>query len=267
MAEPPAGSRLSGGRYRRDSREDRDGAVVNGPVCVALAVTSGGRREILGLWAGDGNEGAKYWLLILIEIKTRGVKDVMVCDGLKGLPEAVESVWPKTIAQTCVVHLLRNSFRYAARQDGDRIAKVLKPVYTVATDQAALNRFAEFADAWGRKYPVIVKLWENVWEEFTPFLRFDTEIRRIVCTTNAIASVIALIRAGGQGPRPPPNWQASHHGSLRLTPRSHCHHHQPGETGSPPTHASARPPHQRLHRPLPLTSRRRNIPRPEHRPG
>ncbi|GGW58181.1 hypothetical protein GCM10010503_39010 [Streptomyces lucensis JCM 4490] len=125
-----------------------------------------------------------------------GVNDVLmlVCDGLKGLPEAVETVWPRTIVQTCVVHLLRNSFRYAARQDWDKIARLLKPVYTAPTEEAALERFAEFADAWGRKYPAIVKLWENAWEEFTPFLRFDTEIRRIVCTTNAIESVNARIR-------------------------------------------------------------------------
>ncbi|MFK0259091.1 IS256 family transposase [Streptomyces sp. NPDC090445] len=174
----------------------RDGAVANRPIYVALAVTSEGRREILGLWAGDGGEGAKHWMHILTEIKNRGVNDVLmlVCDGLKGLPDAVETVWPKTIVQTCVVHLLRNSFRYAARQDWDKIARLLKPVYTAATEEAALERLAEFADAWGRKYPAIVRLWENAWEEFTPFLRFDTEIRRIVCTTNAIESVNARIR-------------------------------------------------------------------------
>ncbi|WP_121834063.1 IS256 family transposase [Streptomyces sp. S1] len=174
----------------------RDGAVANRPIYVALAVTLEGRREILGLWAGDGGEGAKHWMHILTEIKNRGVNDVLmlVCDGLKGLPDAVETVWPKTIVQTCVVHLLRNSFRYAARQDWDKIAKLIKPVYTTATEEAALERFAEFADAWGRKYPAIVRLWENAWEEFTPFLRFDTEIRRIVCTTNAIESVNARIR-------------------------------------------------------------------------
>ncbi len=174
----------------------RDGAVANRPIYVALAVTVEGRREILGLWAGDGGEGAKHWMHILTEIKNRGAGDVLmlVCDGLKGLPDAVETVWPKTIVQTCVVHLLRNSFRYAARQDWDKIAKLLKPVYTAPTEEAALERFAEFADTWGRKYPAIVRLWENAWEEFTPFLRFDTEIRRIVCTTNAIESVNARIR-------------------------------------------------------------------------
>ncbi|MFF4283687.1 IS256 family transposase [Streptomyces kronopolitis] len=189
----------------------RDGAVANRPVYVALAVTTEGRREILGLWAGDGGEGAKHWLHILTEIKNRGVNDVLmlVCDGLKGLPEAVETVWPRTIVQACMVHLLRNSFRYAARQDWDKIAKLLKPVYTAPTEEAALDRFAEFADAWGRKYPAIVKLWENAWEEFTPFLRFDTEIRRIVCTTNAIESVNARIRRAVKARGHFPNEQAA----------------------------------------------------------
>ncbi|RPK70362.1 Transposase, Mutator family [Streptomyces sp. ADI97-07] len=148
---------------------------------------------------------------ILTEIKNRGVNDVLmlVCNGLKGLPDAVETVWPQTIVQTCVVHLLRNSFRYAARQDWDKIAKLLKPVYTAATEDAALERFAEFADTWGKKYPAIVRLWENAWEEFTPFLRFDTEIRRIVCTTNAIESVNARIRRAVKARGHFPNEQAA----------------------------------------------------------
>src|SRR4051812_35148644 len=138
----------------------RDGKVANRPIYVALAVTCEGRRDILGLWAGDGGEGAKYWLHVLTELKNRGVADVLmvVCDGLTGLPDAVTTVWPRTIVQTCVVHLLRNSFRYAARQDWDKIAKALKPVYTAPTEDAATERFLEFAEAWGRKYPAIVKL-------------------------------------------------------------------------------------------------------------
>jgi len=189
----------------------RDGAVANRPVYVALAVTTEGRRDILGLWAGDGGEGAKHWLHILTEIKNRGVGDVLmlVCDGLRGLPEAVETVWPATIVQTCVVHLLRNSFRYAARQDWDKVAKALKPIYTAATEDAALERFAGFADTWGKKYPAIVRLWENAWEEFTPFLRFDTEIRRIVCTTNAIESVNARIHRAVKARGHFPNEQAA----------------------------------------------------------
>ncbi|MFE4969078.1 IS256 family transposase [Streptomyces sp. NPDC056660] len=174
----------------------RDGQVANRPIYVALAVTAEGHRDILGLWAGDGGEGAKHWLRVLSELKNRGVEDVLmlVCDGLKGLPDAVGEVWPRTVVQTCVVHLLRASFRYAARQDWHKIAKSLKPVYTAPTEDAATTRFLGFAETWGKKYPAIVRLWESSWPEITPFLQFDAEIRRIVCTTNSLESVNARIR-------------------------------------------------------------------------
>jgi transposase-like protein len=174
----------------------RDGQVANRPIYVALAVTCEGRRDILGLWAGDGGEGAKYWLHVLTELKNRGVADVlmMVCDGLAGLPEAITTVWPRTVTQTCVVHLLRNSFRYAGRQHWDAIAKALRPVYTAPTEAAAKERFSEFTEAWGGRYPAVVRLWERAWAEFVPFLAFDTEIRRVICSTNAIESVNARIR-------------------------------------------------------------------------
>src|SRR3954452_16064898 len=174
----------------------RDGQVANRPIYVALAVTCDGQRDILGLWAGDGGEGAKHWLHVLTELKNRGVNDVlmMVCDGLPGLPDAIATVWPATITQTCVVHLLRNSFRYAGRQHWDGIAKALRPVYTAPTEAAAMERFLEFCEAWGERYPAIVRLWENAWAEFVPFLSFDVEIRRVIATTNAIESVNARIR-------------------------------------------------------------------------
>lgn len=174
----------------------RDGQVANRPIYIALAVTTEGNRDILGLWAGDGGEGAKYWLQVLTEIKNRGVGDVLmvVCDGLRGLPDSVNTVWADTIVQTCIVHLMRNSFKYSARQDWDAIARTLKLVYQAATVAEAEERFLEFAEAWGGKYPAIVRLWENAWAEFVPFLGFDREIRRIVCTTNAIESVNARIR-------------------------------------------------------------------------
>ncbi|WP_405706932.1 IS256 family transposase [Streptomyces sp. NBC_00069] len=189
----------------------RDGKVANRPVYVVLAVTVEGTREILGLWAGDGGEGAKYWLQVLTEIKNRGTEDVcmVVCDGLKGLPDAIGAVWPQAITQTCVVHLLRASFRYAARQDWDKISKALKPVYTAPTEDAAMERFLEFQEEWGQKYPAIVRLWENAWAEFVPFLQFDTEIRRIVCTTNAIESVNARIRKAVRARGHFPNEQAA----------------------------------------------------------
>ncbi|MET8146704.1 IS256 family transposase [Sphaerisporangium sp. NPDC005288] len=189
----------------------RDGQVANRPIYIALAVTADGERDILGLWAGDGGEGAKFWLHVLTEIKNRGVADVlmMVCDGLKGLPQAIETVWPRTVVQTCVVHLLRASFRYAARQHWDAIAKALRPVYTAPTEAAARERFGEFADAWGGRYPAIVKLWDDAWAEFVPFLTFDVEIRRVICSTNAIESVNARIRRAVKARGHFPNEQAA----------------------------------------------------------
>lgn len=176
----------------------REGNVANRPIYLALAVTVEGTRDILGLWAGEhGNgEGAKYWLRILSEIKNRGTGDccMLVCDGLKGLPEAVGQVWPQTIVQTCIVHLLRNSFTYASKKDWPALAKDLKPVYTAASESDALDRFAEFSEKWEARYPAIVRLWTSAWAEFVPFLQFDTAIRTVVCTTNAIESVNARIR-------------------------------------------------------------------------
>lgn len=176
----------------------RDGQVANRPIYVALAVTVDGTREILGLWAGEhgDGEGAKYWLRVLTEIKNRGVADccIVVCDGLKGLPDAVAAVWPQTVVQTCIVHLLRNSFRYASKKDWSLIAKDLKPVYTAPSEAAALDRFAEFSGKWEKRYPAIIGLWTNAWAEFVPFLQFDNEIRTVICTTNAIESINARIR-------------------------------------------------------------------------
>jgi putative transposase len=176
----------------------RDGQVANRPIYVALAVTVDGTRDILGLWAGEhgDGEGAKFWLRVLSEIKNRGTRDclIVVCDGLKGLPDAVGQVWAQTVVQTCIVHLLRNSFKYASRRDWAAIAKDLKPVYTAPSEAAALDRFAEFAETWEKKYPAIIRLWTNAWAEFVPFLAFDTHIRTVISTTNAIESVNARIR-------------------------------------------------------------------------
>jgi transposase-like protein len=174
----------------------RDGQVANRPIYVALAVTVDGGRDILGLWAGDGGEGAKFWLRVLTEIRNRGAGDVcmVVCDGLKGLPDAIGEVWPQAVVQTCVIHLIRASLRYASKADWGVIAKELKPIYTAPTEQAALDAFAEFSGTWERKYPAIVRLWTNAWAEMVPFLGFDVEIRRIVCSTNAIESINARFR-------------------------------------------------------------------------
>jgi putative transposase len=176
----------------------RDGNVANRPVYVALAVTAAGERDVLGLWAGDhgDGEGAKYWLRVLTEIKNRGTADVLmvVCDGLKGLPDAIGHVWPRAVTQTCVVHLLRNSFAYASKRDWAAVAKDLRPVYTAVSEAAALDALGEFAGTWEARYPAIIRLWQNAWAEFVPFLAFDREIRTIICTTNAIESLNARFR-------------------------------------------------------------------------
>lgn len=189
----------------------RDGKVANRPIYVALAVTADGTRDILGLWAGDGGEGAKFWLQVCTELRNRGVEDVLmaVCDGLKGLPDAINEVWPRTVVQTCVIHLLRASFRYASRAHWDAIARALKPVYTAPTEAAALERFLEFAETWGGKYPAIVRMWENAWSEFVPFLAFSPEIRTVICSTNAIESVNARIRRAVNARGHFPNQQAA----------------------------------------------------------
>jgi transposase-like protein len=184
----------------------RDGQVTNRPVYVAIGVTCAGERDILGLWAGDGGEGAKFWLSVLTEIKNRGTADVciVVCDGLKGLPEAINTVWSRAVVQTCVIHLLRNTFRYASRRYWDQIAKDIRPVYTAASEAAAKERFTEFTEIWGAQYPAITQLWENAWSEFVPFLDYDVEIRRVICSTNAVESLNAryrrAIRARGHFP-------------------------------------------------------------------
>lgn len=184
----------------------RDGQVTNRPVYAAIGVTLAGEREILGLWAGQGGEGAKFWMSVLTDLRNRGVKDTffVVCDGLKGLPEMVSNIWPQTIVQTCIIHLIRNTFRLTSRRYWDELKKDLKPIYTAVTATAARSAFDDLAEKWGQRYPAVVRLWDNAWEEFIPFLDYDVEIRRILCSTNAIESLNAryrrAVRARGHFP-------------------------------------------------------------------
>jgi transposase-like protein len=199
----------------------RDGQVRNKPIYVVIGVTVNGERDILGLWVGDGNEGAKFWLQVLTELKNRGVADVCiaVCDGLRGLPEAINTVWELTTVQACIIHLIRNTFRYASRKYWDQIAHDLRPIYTAATEAEARARFTEFADKWGSLYPAITKLWANAWSEFVPFLDYDVEIRKIICSTNAIESINARYRRAVRVRGHFPNEQAALK-CLYLTTRS-----------------------------------------------
>ena len=142
----------------------RDGNVTNRPVYSAVGVTTEGERDILGLWVGDGaGEGAKYWHQVLSELRNRGIEDVLivVCDGLRGLTESISDVWPQAIVQTCVLHLIRNTFRYASKADWEALARDLKPIYRAPSEHAASERFQELEQKWGEKYPAITKLWHK----------------------------------------------------------------------------------------------------------
>jgi len=174
----------------------RDGQVANRPFYAAIGVTLDGDRDILGLWAGSGGEGAKFWMSVLTDLRNRGVKDAffLVCDGLKGLPEVVSTVWPAAIVQTCIIHLIRNTFRLTSRKYWDEITRDLKPIYTAVNATAARTAFDELAEKWGARYPAVIRLWRNAWEEFIPFLDYDVEIRRVICSTNAIESLNARYR-------------------------------------------------------------------------
>lgn len=189
----------------------RDGQVTNRPFYVAVGVTTSGERDILGIWAGDGGEGAKYWLGVLTEIKNRGVEDVciVVCDGLKGLPESVTTTWELATVQTCIIHLIRNTFKFASRKYWAQIARDLKPIYTAPNEAAARDRFEEFAQKWDDRYPAIRGLWERSWAQFIPFLDYDVEIRRVICSTNAIESINARYRRAVRARGHFPNEQAA----------------------------------------------------------
>jgi len=189
----------------------RDGQVANRPIYVAIGVSVDGDRDILGPWIGQGGEGAKYWATVLTEIKNRGVADVCIvcCDGLKGLPDAIAATWPQAIVQTCVLHLIRHTFRLAGRHDWEAIAKALRPVYTAPTADAAGDRFAEFSETWGVKYPAIIRMWESAWAEFVPFLAYELEVRRVIFSTNAIESLNARFRRAVRARGHFPNEQAA----------------------------------------------------------
>jgi putative transposase len=174
----------------------RDGQVANRPVYAAIGVTLDGCKDILGLWAGTGGEGAKFWMAVLTDLRNRGMRDVffVVCDGLKGLPEVVGNVWPLAIVQTCIIHLIRNTFRLASKKDWDPLRRDVKPIYTAVNADGARAALDQLAETWGSRYPAIIRLWENAWSEFIPFLDYDLEIRTVLCSTNAIESLNARYR-------------------------------------------------------------------------
>lgn len=171
------------------------GAVRAKAVYLALGINMAGEKEILGLWIAQ-TEGAKFWLQVVTELKNRGVADIFIAcvDGLKGFPEAIETVYPQAAVQLCVVHMVRHSLNYVSWKMRKAVAADLRTVYSASTADEALVRLEEFADQWGQEYPTIVKSWRSNWQRIVPFFEYPPEIRRIIYTTNAIESVNMSLR-------------------------------------------------------------------------
>ena len=173
-----------------------DAVVRNKAIYLALGVLPDGTRDILGLWIA-GTEGAKFWLKVFNDLKTRGVGDILIAvtDGLKGMPEALGAVFPATTLQTCIVHLIRNSLDFASWKDRKVLAAAIRPIYTAANAEAAEAELDAFeAGPWGQKFPTVVASWRRAWSHVIPFFAFPPQIRRVIYTTNAIESVNARLR-------------------------------------------------------------------------
>ena len=175
----------------------RDEAVVRSKaVYLALGILTDGSREILGLWI-EQTEGAKFWMKVFNDLKTRGCDDILIAvtDGLSGMPEALEAVYPATTLQTCVVHLIRRSLEYASWKDRKPLAAALRPIYTAPSAEIALGRLDDLAASpLGQKFPAVVAAWRRAWPLVTPFFAFPPEVRRVIYTTNALESVNARLR-------------------------------------------------------------------------
>jgi len=169
--------------------------VINKAVYLAIAVNIEGKKELLGIWIGK-NEGSKFWMQIITELKNRGVEQIYVAcvDGLKGFPEAIGSIFPNTIVQLCIVHMVRNSVKYVSYKDLKEVTRDLKKIYTAATEEMAHFELKQFGAKWDNKYPVISDIWQRNWSGIVPFFAFPTEIRKVIYTTNVIESVNRQIR-------------------------------------------------------------------------
>lgn len=175
----------------------RDGShVVNRHAHIAVGIDTDGIKHVLGIWV-QATEGAKFWAGVCAQLANRGVKDILIacCDGLEGLPEAIEATWPHTVVQTCVVHLIRAANRYVSYGDRKAFSAALRQVYTAVDADAAETALLELADSkLGQKYPAAVAVWQRAWERFTPFLAFPPEVRKVIYTTNAIESLNYQLR-------------------------------------------------------------------------
>jgi putative transposase len=173
-----------------------DAVVRNKAIYLALGVLPDGTRDILGLWI-ENTEGAKFWMKVFNDLKTRGVADILIAvtDGLKGIPEALSAVFPATTLQTCIVHLIRNSLDFASWKNRKALATALKPVYTAASAEAAQAELEAFeASPWGQKFPTVVATWRRAWDRVIPFFAFSPAVRRVIYTTNAIESIHSRLR-------------------------------------------------------------------------
>jgi len=174
----------------------REGGSVQRRACyLALGIGVDGDRDVLGMWFQE-TEGAKFWMQVLTDLKHRGVRDILICcvDGLKGFPEAIEAIFPKTTVQTCIVHLIRHSLKYVPRREREQVARDLKPIYTAKDADAAQAALEAFDEKWGQRFPVITQSWLNAWEHVIPFLAFPDEVRRVIYTTNAIEALNRQLR-------------------------------------------------------------------------
>jgi putative transposase len=173
----------------------QDGRVINKAIHLALGVNLSGTKELLGMWMTQ-NESAKFWLQVLTELQNRGLKDIFIacCDGLTGFPDAIEAVFPKTQAQLCIVHMVRNSLSYVSYKDRKAVAADLKLIYTASTQTGAEQSLVEFAQTWDKQYPTISRSWFNHWQHIIPFFAFPPEIHKAIYTTNAIESMNMTLR-------------------------------------------------------------------------
>ena len=173
----------------------QDKRVINKSIYVALGIDIEGQKDVLGLWISE-NEGAKFWLSVLTELKNRGLEDIFIAcvDGLGGFPEAINTVYPKTQVQLCIVHLIRNSLKYVPYKDRKAVAKDLKLIYNAPTAEAAEDELLAFAEKWDTKYGSISQMWHKHWDNIIPFFQYPPEIRKVIYTTNAIESLNSVIR-------------------------------------------------------------------------
>ncbi|MEI7066055.1 IS256 family transposase [Dickeya chrysanthemi] len=173
----------------------QNGSVINKSVFLALGINTEGRKELLGMWLAE-NEGAKFWLNVLTELKNRGLQDILIAcvDGLKGFPDAINSVYPQAHIQLCIIHMVRNSLKYVSWKDYKGVTSGLKAVYRAPTEEAALMALEDFAAVWDEKYPQISKSWRTHWENLNTFFGYPPDIRKAIYTTNAIESLNSVIR-------------------------------------------------------------------------